>query len=468
MKKTIVFCVAVCLLCISGVLTTFGADSAVNISATEPTNIESTPNVSGGSQSTPSTESGEISKAISPAVDIIAASSGMAKAGIAGNTISFSEADFARAMNLARIESIKFISVPATSDGVLLIGNTAIVAGQSITRSNIGLLSYDPATEQSGKSSFEVSINGADYSVTCSLYMLSAPNANPNIENVAQTMLSIDGYADTAVFGKLGAYDPEGDSLTFQIVDLPDHGLVIMNDRTVGKYTYLPENGFSGRDSFTYVVYDKYGNYSSACTVSLKISEPSTSVIYTDMIGHHANCAAIAMTEKGIMSGTQVGGLSYFYPDAEVCRVDFLVMAMNAAGITDLPTVSASGFYDDASISASAMPYVAAAKQLGYIKGSADKDGNLCFNPDEKITRAEAALIVDNIMNGKSYLSSTQTVKAVFKDAYDIPAWAESSVETLNTLGILLDDGGNINAKDIMTKGQAAQMLTYMMQVIKK
>ena len=241
-----------------------------------------------------------------------------------------------------------------------------------------------------------------------------------------------------------------------------------MNDRAAGKYTYLPENGFSGRDSFTYVVYDKYGNYSSSCTVGLKISEPSTSVVYSDMVGHQANCAAIAMTEKGIMSGTSVGGVSYFYPNAEVSRVDFLVMAMNAAGITDLPTVSSSGFYDDASISASAMPYVAAAKQLGYVKGSSDSSGNLCFNPDEKITRAEAALIVDNIMNGKSYLSSTQTVKAVFKDAYDIPAWAESSVETLNTLGILLDDGGNINAKDIMTKAQSAQMLTYMMQVTKK
>ena len=102
--------------------------------------------------------------------------------------------------------------------------------------------------------------------------MLSAPNANPNTENVAQTMLSIDGYANTAVFGKLGAYDPEGDSLTFQIVDLPDHGLIIMNDRTVGKYTYLPENGFSGRDSFTYVVYDKYGNYAECSRFIRKCS----------------------------------------------------------------------------------------------------------------------------------------------------------------------------------------------------
>lgn len=466
MKKAIVFCIAVCLLCAAAALPIFGADSAVNISATTPKEPPSTP--SSSIEKIPSTEKIGISKAISPAVDIIAKSSGMAKAGLSGKVISFSEADFARAMNLARIDSIKFVSVPATSDGVLLIGNTAVSAGQSITRANIGLLSYDPATEQSGKSSFEVCINGADYSVTCSLYMLSAPNANPNVENVAQTMLNIGGYSNTAVFGKLGAYDPEGDSLTFQIVDLPDHGLVILNDRAAGKYTYLPENGFSGRDSFTYVVYDKYGNYSSACTVSLKISAPSTSVFYSDMVGHHANCAAITMTEKGIMSGTQVGGLSYFQPDSEVCRVDFLVMAMNAAGISDLPTVSSSGFYDDASISASAMPYVAAAKQLGYIKGSTDKDGNLCFNPDEKITRAEAALIVDSIMNGKSYLSSTQTVKAVFKDAYDIPAWAESSVETLNTLGILLDDGGNINANDIMTKAQTAQMLTYMMQVIKK
>ena len=465
MKKAIVFCIAVTLLCAATVLPIFGADPSFSASVQNESDTVLTLN---GAQSTLTSDKLEISKAISPAVEIIAAGSGMAKAGIAGKVISFSEDDFARAMNLARVDTLKFISVPETSDGVLLVGNTAVAAGQSITRANIGLLSYDPATDQSGKSSFEVSINGADYSVTCFLYMLSSPNANPNVENIAQTMVNVDGYSNTAVFGKLGAYDPEGDALTFQIVDLPDHGLVIMNDRTAGKYTYLPENGFSGRDSFTYVVYDKYGNYSSACTVSLKISTPSTSVVYADMVGNHANCAAIAMTEKGIMSGTQVGGLSYFQPDAEVSRVDFLVMAMNAAGITDLPSVSSSGFYDDSSISASALPYVAAAKQLGYVSGTADSAGNLCFAPNEKISRAEAALIVDNIINGKSYLASGQTSTTVFKDAYDIPTWAESSIETLNTLGILFDDGGNINAKDIITKGQTAQMLNYMMQVIKK
>ena len=410
----------------------------------------------------------KISAALSPAVDIIAANSPMAKAGISGNTIAFSKDDFARAMNLSRVDSITVVSVTASTDGVLLLGNTAVANGQSISRDNIALLTFDPVSETSGKTSFSVCVNDSTYSIECSLYMLDSPNANPTVDMTAETMLSVNGYSDTAVFGKLGAYDPEGDALTYQIVELPRHGLVIMNDRTCGKYTYLPENGYTGRDGFSYVVYDKYGNYSSSATVSLNISEPATSVIYSDMIGNTACCAAISMTEKGIMNGTQVGSICYFYPNSEVSRAEFLVMAMNAAGIKELPASAKTDFFDESSISASAVPYVAAAKQLGYIEGKADANGNLCFYPDEKITRAEAALIVDRIMNGASYLKQHGSAAPVFSDASDIPDWAQGSVETLARLGVIRDDAGRINANSAIRKGETAMMLDLMMQVMDK
>ena len=135
--------------------------------------------------------------------------------------------------------------------------------------------------------------------------------------------------------------------------------------------------------------------------------------------------------------------------------------------LMDLPGVTATGFYDDSSISASARPYVAAAKQLGYVTGSEDENGNLCFAPDEKLTRAEAALIVDKIMSGKSYLGDG-SVTPTFSDASDIPAWAQSSIETLNCLGIMDDDGGCINATECITRAQTAKMLNFMMQVMGK
>lgn len=411
--------------------------------------------------------SGVISPALSPALDIIAANSGMAKSGLTGKEISFSEDDFARAVNLARIDSLTVVSLPDVADGMLMLGNTAVAKGQTVSRANLSLLRFAPSSESAGVASFELSVNGAKYAIPCSLYMLTGYNANPTVSVATSTSLNMGGYLNTALFGRLDAHDPEGDRLTYRVVSAPEHGLVIMTDRSAGEYTYLPEQGFTGKDSFTYVVCDKYGNYSASAKVNLSIATPATSVVYSDMKGHEAACAAISMTEKGIMNGTQVGELCCFYPESEVSRAEFLVMAMNAAGIKDLPTVSSTGFYDDASISASAKPYVAAAKELGYIKGSTDEQGNLCFNPDEKITRAEAALTVDSIIGGKSYLGEGG-VTPVFSDSSAIPTWAQSSLETLNRLGIMPDDGGKINASANITRGQTATMLNFMMQVIAK
>jgi hypothetical protein len=50
------------------------------------------------------------------------------------------------------------------------------------------------------------------------------------------------------------ASDPEGDPLTVLIVTAPHHGKLIANPD--GSYTYLPEEGYLGEDSFTYKVND--------------------------------------------------------------------------------------------------------------------------------------------------------------------------------------------------------------------
>src|SRR5262249_21297452 len=52
--------------------------------------------------------------------------------------------------------------------------------------------------------------------------------------------------------------DPENDSVTFQsIATQPQYGT--LTPWAPGAYTYWPNNGFVGTDSFTYTIHDSYG-----------------------------------------------------------------------------------------------------------------------------------------------------------------------------------------------------------------
>ena len=163
----------------------------------------------------------------------------------------------------------------------------------------------------------------------------------------------------------------------------PKAGLINLTDRSSGEYVYTPAANYTGKDSFTYVARDIYGNYSGAQTVNLRVNKNTASIVYSDMLESKQLPAALAMTAAGIMSGTQVGGNHYFYPAQSVSRIEFLVMAMNASGVKDIASVSKTEFADDDDIPLSMKGYVAEAKRLGYIKGTY-VDDKLCFNPNEE------------------------------------------------------------------------------------
>ncbi|MBO5845561.1 MAG: S-layer homology domain-containing protein, partial [Clostridia bacterium] len=164
--------------------------------------------------------------------------------------------------------------------------------------------------------------------------------------------------------------------------------------------------------------------------------------------------AALSVTEKGIMSGTQVGGVTYFYPEQTVSRGDFLVMAMKAAGILNVSSADKTVFCDDADIPSHTKGYVATAYELGYINGTY-RDGELCFLPDEPITRAEAAVIVCNIVD-----VATPTVAPSFEDIEDVPTFAATAISSLNYMGALRVENGNISANETLRRGEAAELLS--------
>lgn len=395
---------------------------------------------------------------LSPGLSVIAAKNDMGKAGFTDSEITFKKEDFSRALNLSSVSSITVTKIPSAAEGKLLLGNTVVSEGQKIVGSNLSLLKFSAASDKTTRATFSFSPNDSAYEMKCVMYMLESVNYAPTVSVASSLSLDVMTYSGTTHFGKLSAHDPDGDELIFEIVSYPKEGLVILEDASLGEYRYIPTVS-SGRDSFKYVAKDKYGNYSAAAEVSLTIKSPSITADFADMKGSSAENAAIAMSESRIMSGTQIGNGYYFQPELAVSRAEFVVMAMKALGIDSIAESDKTVFADDDKIPSAMKSYISAAYELGYTKGSL-VDGKLCFEPDENISRAEAAVIV-----GRMIEVATPTVLPIIEDREEIPAWAESSVYALSAAGIIDTDNGEVRAEDDMTRADTARMLAAMMRV---
>ena len=111
----------------------------------------------------------EISSAVSPALEIIAADYGMAKAGLASHTLVFSSDDFCRALNLSKIESITVTSLPDATAGRLLLGTTLVSSGQKISWANLDLLAFSPASDEKCSAEFDFTVADRGYEILVSL-----------------------------------------------------------------------------------------------------------------------------------------------------------------------------------------------------------------------------------------------------------------------------------------------------------
>lgn len=397
-------------------------------------------------------------KLISPALDCLAEQNSMAKSALRGQSIVFSTDDFARAVNVEKVEKITITSLPPVTDGELRVGSTVLSSPQTLSSASVSLMTYHPASNVTS-SEFRLRVNDSPYELCCKLYVLDEQNYAPTLSSAPKTALEVSTHQNVTLFGTLPCYDPDGDETYVEIISYPKKGVLILEDRTVGSYRYVPYENKSGKDSFCYVARDKYGNYSASAEVSLSINKKETSVSYVDLAESPYHNAALTMTERGIMSGTQVGSSTYFYPDKAVSRAEFTVMAMNAAGITEVLPTNSTVFADDSEISLDMKKYIATAYELGYING-AEKDGKLYFEPNREITRAEAAVILANILDAPA-----PTITPVFSDSADIPVWAHASVYSLSYMGILEGSGGSISATSTVSRGDAAEILSNFIEV---
>ncbi len=384
---------------------------------------------------------------------VVASDVKMIKTSLIGHKICFTDGDFKSALVLNNFDSITVTEIPSSTEGTLLIGGKRVGNGRVIKRKNLGALVFIPASDSVAECSFKFTVE--DYAggseIECIMKFIDKVNYAPEATGDVVGASNIYTQQSISVYGNLGATDPEGDLIEYIIVSYPKKGTLTLCDDD-GRYCYTPNDDYRGRDKFTYVARDEYGNYSTPTTVNVKVNERMCETVYRDMEDREEYNAAVAMTAMGIMNGRQVGDDLYFMPDEALTRAEVVAMAMKCMGIRPDSTLTSTYFDDDEDITLALKSYIATAQRIGLVNGDF-KEGKLVFSPNEEITRYEAAKILASLIG-----SDAEGEESVFATDNDIPVWARAGVYAMCSLGVF-DEDDSATLSESVTKADLAEYL---------
>ncbi len=287
--------------------------------------------------------------------------------------------------------------------------------------------------------------------------VLAEENSAPMAEN-----MELSTYKNVAITERFPATDPEGDLLTYQLVKKSARGSVTFTDDGSGQFVYTPYENKTGKDSFTYIAIDAVGNRSNEATVKIKIEKPCTKITYADMDGVPSYKAALRLAGEGVFVGASMGGTYYFEPDTPVSRSEFLTMVMDLTDMQPLEDITTTGFSDDLSIPVWAKGYVSSALKTGLIQGSLADDGQIVWNGDSNITRAEASVLLNGALQIADVSDNGQ-----YSDSTLAPVWAYQAAVNLETVGVIeTDNSGALALSSQLTRGEVAEMLSAALDVM--
>ena len=357
----------------------------------------------------------------------------------------FSAEDFT---TVSADEGIFITAIPKPSVATVRYGDRVIRAGDALPMDALDELTLDPETvlgQSATISYYTVSSGRVSAAKELRLSIMPQKNEPPTADSG-----KLETYKNISNTGKLKATDPEGDTLTYQLVKEPKRGSVTIESD--GSFTYTPMENKVGKDSFTYTVTDQAGNVSEPAKFFVEIKKPEHKTTYADMSGDKDEYAAMWMKDQGLFTGAYVGGNLCFDPDASVSRGDFLVMVMHLVEAQADHSVTVSGFADDEQTDIWMRPYIAAALSNGMISGTTEEAG-LMFHPNDALTGAEAVVMLQNILE-----LPAADAAAVFseEEANTVPAWAQKAAAALANAGITMDRSAN---DDVLTRRDTACLL---------
>lgn len=343
-------------------------------------------------------------------------------------------------------EGVYVASVPSQLDAEVSLGARTLRAGDVLDRSMLSQLLVLPAENRDASCELVYCpIEGGEVqpSRALELSILTGKNEAPVCRDV-----KFETYKNIANTGVLSASDPEGDTLTYQLVKEPKRGTVdIAPD---GSFTYTPAQNKVGKDVFTYTATDSAGNVSNVANVTVKIVKPTDKAMYQDLAGDTLAYTAMWLKDRGVYTGKRIAGNLCFEPEGTLTRGEFLVMAMKLLGAEPESARLTSGFADESKTPAWMRPYIVSAFKSGMVSGVTSPDG-MVFRPSSNLTRAEAAVMLQNILD----LPQSQEA-AVFSEDCAVPVWAQASVSALESAGISIPV---TTSAENLTRPEAAELL---------
>lgn len=401
---------------------------------------------------------------LSPAIDIIRNKTTVIKTGTVNREVTFSPEDFEKGLHIKKCNRITILTLPPSEDGTLKLGGLDMLQGQTVSRNNISMMRFLPASSEVLETSFTFKLtdSGDTLGNICRISLTDGINIAPIAKGD-----NVQTYRNISVFGTLPASDGDGDKLTYEILTAPKDGVLTVLDSARGKYQYTPIGDFTGKDKFSYCVRDEYGNVSESAVVKLKVDKPYKNIFFSDMRGHWAHVSAINMVKAGVMNlDINAEGKPVFDPERQLTRSEFVVMAMTLFGEKyDIRALNYTEFSDDYAIKNEMKCFVSAAYDNGIIRGYTTESG-VYFMPDEQITRAEAAVILTRLVN---IPKTNEVIRTAFADQGAVPSWAQSEMEALVSCGILKGtDDGNLMPDSTITRAQAAELFCVTQKKIKE
>lgn len=178
---------------------------------------------------------------------------------------------------------------------------------------------------------------------------------------------------------------------------------------------------------------------------------------FTDTQGYWGANYVEFLYTSGITTGYSDGS---FRPGQNITRAQFSVMLYRYLGLdasryedVELP------FADNSKIADYAVPAVKALYTEGIINGTAGKDGRLYFNPNDSLTRAQAATMI-----GRTQTKGYALAELNFTDAGKIPAYAAFYIRTMAAQGVIGGySDGSFKPNSPITRGQMAKILYNLM-----
>ena len=326
---------------------------------------------------------------LSSATDALASDPILVKGGILGEDVVFSDADFRQALGVTTYPDLTIVSLPDPKDGVLKVDGLRLSVGQVVRRTQVPHLVFTPSTHMVMEASFTFTAGNlcGGATLTCAIHFTEKTNQAPSAAGSAEQCLKVK--KNVSVFGSLSGYDPEGDDLTYLIVTYPKKGSLSVTDCHTGEFSYTPRRGYRGKDTFTYVVRDTYGNYSPLATVTLQVGGADTDIDLGDGVTAEDALAFLGRRNILVNEGDSKNQL--------LSREAFVVALLKSCGY--LSPQDATTFYDDdGDISPVAKPYIALATEMGIVEGTL-RGGNLCFLPQDPITQEEARAMISRAVD---------------------------------------------------------------------